>query len=491
MRPQMRSGAVVLIGCLVAAAALRVYHLDFQSLWIDELFSVVFSGPDLTISEIAAAWAHDVHPLGYPLLLHVWLLVFGSSGLAARALSVVFGVAGVGAMYLAGRHCFDARTGAIAAVLTTVNAFHIAYSQDARSYSLLFLVAALSYWAFIRLLSQPGWSTALGYGLATAAAIHVHYYAYVLVFGQLSVALLMLALHRLTWRSVRPLLVAAAAAGLTAVAWIGPLIRAMRLREAWPAPPTPLFFAEYFHEYFGDHLLLSLAFGALLVSLPFLLRAEAPKDQATGSLLTGSRVGLLGGAAAISLAAAYLRSVLVVPMLVPKVTIAFLPVLLLLIALTLSRISSNRVRIFVVSAVTVISVVGLFRSGYYSEPRKEQWREAVAYMLADPDFDPETDVCLGFAAPGFQYYIDQNEAPVTVEDATPEKLAEIVADRIELPPVWVLVAREEEAVGPLRGELRNHWVRTDREVFLKTSVERWEPAKPGRQGAGGTEGVRR
>jgi uncharacterized membrane protein len=424
--------------------------------------------------------------------LHVWLLVFGNSGLAARTLSVVFGVAGVGAMYLAGRHCFDARTGAIAAVLTTVNAFHIAYSQDARSYSLLFLVAALSYWAFIRLLSQPGWSTAFAYGLVTAAAIHVHYYAYVLVFGQLSAAFLMLALHRLTWRRVQPLLAAAAAAGLTAVAWIGPLIRAMRLREAWPAPPTPLFFAEYFHEYFGGQLLLSLAFGALLVTLPFLLHAEAPKDEeATGFLRTGSRVGLLGGAVAISLAAAYLRSVLVVPMLVPKVTIAFLPVVLLLIALTLSRISSNRVRIFVVSAVTVISVIGLFRSGYFSEPRKEQWREAVRYMLADPDFNPETDVCLGVSAPGFQYYIDQNQAPVTVEDATPERLAEIVADRIELPPVWVLVARDEEAVAPLRGELRTRWVRTDREDFLKTSVERWEPVKPSWQGAGGTEGAYR
>jgi uncharacterized membrane protein len=487
----MRSGAVVLVGCLVAAAALRVYHLDFQSLWIDELFSVVFSGPDLSISEIAAAWANDVHPLGYPLLLHAWLLVFGNSGLAARALSVVFGVAGVGAMYVAGRHCFDVRTGVIAAVLTTVNAFHIDYSQDARSYSLLFLVAALSYWAFIRILSHPGLSTAVAYGLVTAAAIHVHYYAYILVFGQLTAALVMLVVHRLTWRTVRLLLVAAAAAGLTALVWIGPLIRAVRLRQAWPAPPTPLFFVEYFHQYFGDHLLLSLAFGALLVSLPFLLRAEAPGDEATGSLGTGSRVGLLGGAAAISLATAYLRSVLVVPMLVPKVTIAFLPVLLLLIALTLSRISSDRVRILIVSAVTVISVVGLFRSGYYSEPRKEQWREAVAYMLADPHFDPETDVCLGVSAPGFQYYVDRYGTPMRVEDATPEKLAEIVADRTELPSVWVLVARDEGAVGPLRRELRTGWTRTDREVFLKTSVERWDPVKPGGQGAGGVEGAQR
>jgi uncharacterized membrane protein len=483
-------GLIVFGVSVVAAAALRIYHLDFQSLWIDELFSVVFSGPNESMSEIVAAWANDVHPLGYPLLLHAWLVVFGNTGLAARALSVVFGVAGVGAMYFVGRRCFDARTGAIAAILTTVNSFHIAYSQDARSYSLLFLVAALSYWAFIRVLSQPGWPTAMAYGLVTAVAIHVHYYAYVVVFGQLTAALLMLTVQRLTWRNVRPMLAAAVAAGLTALAWIGPLIRAVRLREAWPAPPRPLFFAEYFHEYFGDHLLLSLSFGTLLVSLPFLLRAGAPGNGATGSLRTGSTVGLLGGAAAISLGAAYLRSVLVVPMLVPKVTIAFLPVVLLLIALALSKISSDRVRIFVVSAVAVISVVGLFRSGYYSEPRKEQWREAVRFMVSDPSFDPETDVCLGVSAPGFQYYVDQQGAPVTVEDATSERLAELVAERRELPPVWVLVARDEDMVRGVRRKLRGGWVRTDRRDFLKTSVERWEPvqkdesdAKP----AGGTD----
>jgi mannosyltransferase len=468
-------GIAVLAGCCLAALALRVYHLDFQSLWLDELFSVVFSGSGRTLPEIATAYANDVHPLVYPLLLHVWLMVFGDTGLAARALSVVFGVAGVGAMYLAGRRCFDARTGAIAAILTTVNAFHIAYSQDARSYSLLFLVATLSYWALIRVLARPGWPTALAYALVTAAAIHVHYYAFVMVFGQLAAALLMLATRRLKWRNVQPLLAASAAAGLTALVWIGPLIRALKLRHAWPAPPTPLFFFEYFHGYFGDHLLLSLAFGALLVSLPFLLRAGATADRSAGPLRTGTVVGLLAGAVAISLAAAYVRSILVVPMLVPKVTIAFLPVLLLLIALALSRVSPALLRNAIVAVVAVVSVVGLFRSGYYSEPHKEQWREAVAYMLADPDFDLGADVCLATLAPGFQFYVNQFGSQLKVEEADPQRLPAAVNGRPVLPRVWLLVARDEDAVRDLRRELRQRWVRRERKVFLGTSVERWEP----------------
>jgi len=39
----------------------------------------------------------------------------------------------------------------------------------------------------------------------------------------------------------------------------------------------------------------------------------------------------------------------------------------------------------------------------------------------------------------------------------------------------LLVARDEDAVRPLRQELSREWVRKDRVEFLKTSVERWEP----------------
>jgi hypothetical protein len=186
-------------------------------------------------------------------------------------------------------------------------------------------------------------------------------------------------------------------------------------------------------------------------------------------------VGVLTGAVAISLAAAYLRSILVVPMLVPKVTIAFLPVLLLLIALALSRVSPAPLRNAIVAVVAMSSVFGLFRSGYYSEPRKEQWREAVQYMVSAPEFDPEVDVCLATLAPGFQYYVDQFGTHMEVEEADPQRLLAAVNGRHDAPRVWLLVARDEDAVRSLRQELKRGWVRKDRVEFLETSVERWEP----------------
>jgi MFS family permease len=313
------------------------------------------------------------------------------------------------------------------------------------------------------------------YGLATAAAVHVHYYGIVALVGQLAAALAMPLSGRWGWRRVRALLAGTAGAALTVLPWIGPLVRVAGLREAWPAMPKPFFFLEYFHEYFGELFTLSVVFGILLVALPFLLRAETPGNPGTGRLSTRMTAGLLGGAAAISLLAAYLRSVLVVPMLVPKVTIVFLPVLLWLIALSISRLSPAWLRIAVVAGVVALSLVGLFGGGYYDEPRKEQWREAVQYMASAPDFDPEVDVCLATLAPGFQYYVDIYGTGLNVEEAEPQRLLALVNGRPDVPRVWLLVARDEDAVRSLRQELRRGWVRKDRVEFLETSVERWEP----------------
>lgn len=466
---------VALLVLLAVAAALRFWRLDFQSLWIDELFSVVFSRSELGLDEIAAAYARDVHPPAYPFALHGWLTVFGDTDLAARALSACFGVLGVAAMLAVGRWCFDARTGWIAASLTAVNAFHIAYSQEARAYSLLFLAAAASYGGFLAVALRPTWRRTALYAAATAAAIHAHYYGFVMVSGQLAAALLFLGLRRPNRGAVGRLLVGAAAAALTMLPWLGPMLRVAGLSEFWAARPAPGFAFEYFHEYFGRSLPLSLVAAFLLLALPVLLRAAPADAGIEGRLRAATAAGLLAASVTISLLAAYLRSVLVVPMLVPKLTIAFLPALLLLLALAITRLRPAPLRWAIVSGFVVLSAAQLVRSGYYTEPRKEQWREAVQTVLADPRFVPGLDLCVGLPAAGFQFYFDQLGAPVIVEEPDPERLAEIVRGRVLRPTVWLLVARDEAEAGETRAFLRRRWRRAARTTFIATSVERWEP----------------
>lgn len=90
----------------------------------------------------------------YYLLLHFWMEVFGVSDFSARSLSVVFSVLIIGLTYLFGRRFFSVNTGLIAAVIVTVEPFFIGYSQQARSYSLMFFLTLLATYFFLQIIEN-------------------------------------------------------------------------------------------------------------------------------------------------------------------------------------------------------------------------------------------------------------------------------------------------------------------------------------------------
>src|SRR3984893_12344588 len=84
--------ALALCATVLIAAALRVYKLDYQSLWSDEIFSLITTDPNLSVSEFWARVRTDTHPPIYYLLLRLSSSPFGQSELAARAPSAGFGI---------------------------------------------------------------------------------------------------------------------------------------------------------------------------------------------------------------------------------------------------------------------------------------------------------------------------------------------------------------------------------------------------------------
>ena len=78
---------------------LRFYNLDFQSLWLDELISMVVAKFDSIQGISHITEVSDVHPPGYYILLHFWINVFGDSEIQIRMLSAIAGSASILAIY--------------------------------------------------------------------------------------------------------------------------------------------------------------------------------------------------------------------------------------------------------------------------------------------------------------------------------------------------------------------------------------------------------
>jgi hypothetical protein len=77
---------------VVFGAGLRAYALDFQSLWTDEISSLMITDPTLPFRQFWDRVLADTHPPIYYLILRWSSSALGQSEIVARAPSVLFGI---------------------------------------------------------------------------------------------------------------------------------------------------------------------------------------------------------------------------------------------------------------------------------------------------------------------------------------------------------------------------------------------------------------
>jgi mannosyltransferase len=176
-RTALLLGVTTLIG-----AGLRLHLLAGRSLWIDEAASVTFAILPWR-AFLKVLWGYQGNMAFYYFLLHGWIHL-GDSEFAVRALSVLFGVLTIPAIYLLGVRLFDRPTGLIAAALFSVHSFHIHWSQETRAYSLLILLLVLTTYALIAALeSNSKMSYWLAFSVMAALCIYTHIFAFLVLAG--------------------------------------------------------------------------------------------------------------------------------------------------------------------------------------------------------------------------------------------------------------------------------------------------------------------
>lgn len=177
----MRQTALLLAGIIAAGATIRVFGLGATPLWIDETMSLILAEYDYVV-----LWLTPVDPSpGMYYSLHK-LLFDGTvpSAFQARLPSAVIGTAAIAVMFALGKATGGPRMGLVAAGLLAVHAYHVIYSQEVRSYSLVFLWVSLSAYCLTRALAagQDGTGEAThrerwqaGYVLFAVLALYTHY----------------------------------------------------------------------------------------------------------------------------------------------------------------------------------------------------------------------------------------------------------------------------------------------------------------------------
>jgi 4-amino-4-deoxy-L-arabinose transferase-like glycosyltransferase len=227
-----RRVALATAGLGLAALALRLFQIGHEPLWLDEGYTLLFSGlpfPRL----ISVGGAHE-HPPMYYSIVHLVMFI-NHSYLVPRVISAIAGALAVGVVYLLGRRLYGAFAGLIAGGLTAISPFHVWYGQDGRGYEVAGLFVVLSYYFLFRALT-PGSTrrTWLLYAMALAGCLYAEYTT---IFALLPQVLLLLRARRLG--ITRALVVSWVGAGALYLPWLSTLALDARgvAADYWiPAP---------------------------------------------------------------------------------------------------------------------------------------------------------------------------------------------------------------------------------------------------------------
>nr|HID12241.1 hypothetical protein [Anaerolineae bacterium] len=368
------------------ATVLRFSRLGLQSLWFDEAFSWLCATAPLP-QALQFALTNLVHPPLYYLLLRpmMWL---GDGEFQLRLLAAWVGVVSVPLLYALGHHVADRSTGLLAATLLALNPFHVWFSQEARMYTLLFVLALGMGYFFGRVVTVGKRRNWVGLGIVSGIAYVTHYFSLLLPLAQFA----FLVLHfRSYYRLLRRWMMVQVLAALPLGVWVYCLYRLpeQSMGIGWIPRPViwdPLITLWNFSLGFPDRFTLAVVLGLL----PFAV-----------ALIQATRSGQRWGWWWVWLAWPPLFVLLLSwgtgrYFYVDRFFIICLPAYLLLVSWGAARLSHLWLRRGVVAALLMASLVGLVR--LYLDPAlaKEDWRGALTFVGQ-------------FARPGDRLVVDRQE----------------------------------------------------------------------------------
>lgn len=191
-------------------------NLFTQPLWRDEAFTFFMSIQNFW--GIISATAKDFSPPFYYLFLHFWIKIFGPSEISLRTPSLIFFLLLVLTVYFLTKKLFNSKTiSFLACFLTLFNPFLIILAFEVRMYTLLALLATMSYLFFW----EKRWNK---YLLITILGLYTHNFMWLVVISQL----LVLCLKKQTLPKKTFFLLF-----LFYIPWLIPLFSQARQFESW------------------------------------------------------------------------------------------------------------------------------------------------------------------------------------------------------------------------------------------------------------------
>lgn len=431
-----------IIVIVLVASFLRLYNIDYQSLWMDEIYTLNVASHKHTFSQIISEVnLREGFPYLYFLIMHVLFSLFGEDSLVARLPSAIFGIISVYFMYKLGKELIHKTAGYIAAILLAINEFSIYYSQDARPYAFYLFSLILSYYLLIKFLKNSTMRNTYIYGIGLGLLLNTNFFSTINVIAQGLLLLLFIYQSEKTELKsrIKKTSIIVGIAFLFFIPNIYKFYTLTKFTSGWIPAPTNDGLTNILKEFMGNSEILIFLYLPLFYYFLHLC-FKAKKVKSSVYFFENKRekfffiiLTWLFTVVFVIVLKSYTSSSLYIS----RYFSSILPAIILILAFSISNIKNILIRnsfIFVIVSFTFLNTI--FVKKYYHAPLKTQFREASQFIIENNKNNETVYTGLKY---WFDYYLKNNFN--TIEKIDLESVInEMMNDSTKVKPFWYIDA---------------------------------------------------
>mgnify|MGYP000262337447 CR=1 FL=1 len=135
---------------------LRLYQLNFENYWFDELIDFWVADPNISFKETFSRreLIEDQTPYLFQLLLKIYLNFFGNDPEIGRHVPLIFGVLSIPLVGILSHQVAKNNSFLLTILLVSTNIYLIKYSQETRTYTLTFLLSTINLIFYYKIISS-------------------------------------------------------------------------------------------------------------------------------------------------------------------------------------------------------------------------------------------------------------------------------------------------------------------------------------------------
>lgn len=404
---------------LLVALILRFFKLDFQSLWMDEIYTLNVASPKHSFSQIISEVnLRESFPYLYFFIMHILFSIFGDTSIVARIPSVIFGILAVWMMYKLGKELYSKNVGLIAAALLTFNQYAIYHSQDARAYSFYLLGLLFSYYCFVKFLKDDNKKNMYLYAISAGLLLNTNFFSVLNVVSQgIIMVFVLISLNKNERNSyLKKMLIVIGIVFLFFLPNAYKFYLVSQLKAPWIPEASDEGLIGILKEIVGGSVYLIFIYGVLFTF--FMIKVFGQKQtkkikEVFSNKFVFSYIILFTWISFVLLVIV-LKSYLSSSIFISRYFISILPAIILVISIALVSIKNIQVRLsFLALLVFFMAFDLVVVKKYYHTPLKAQFREASDMVKF---YNPNKDVVYTSLKYWYDYFLNNHGQKFEVVD---------------------------------------------------------------------------